>query len=107
MELTNNVGGTTLMYAIDDTSAGHNVPSMSLGQTDDGHPIVVKAVFADEDSAKLMANHMDKQPGAHIGRFQVVAVELWRPTDIEVYVRERIRESKKGEGPKLVLPGSL
>ena len=107
MELTNTVGGTTLMFAIDDTAAGHNVPSMSLGQTDDGHAITVKAVFADEDSAKLMANHMDKQPGAHIGRFQVVPVELWRPTDIEVYVRERIRESKKEEGPKLVLPGSL
>lgn len=107
MELTNTVGGTTLMFAIDDTSAGHNVPSLPLGETEDGHTIMAKAVFADEDSAKLMASHMDKQPGAFPGRFNVVAIELWRPTDIEVYVRERIRESKKDEGPKLVLPGSL
>lgn len=107
MQLTNTVGGTTFMFAIDDTAAGHNVPSMSLGQTDDGHAITVKAVFADEDSAKLMANHMDKQPGAHPGRFEVVPVEVWRPTDIELYVRERIREHEKGKGPKLLIPGGL
>jgi hypothetical protein len=107
MELTNTVGGSTLMYAIDDTAAGHNVPSMPMGQTEDGHTIMAKAVFADEESATLMANHMDKQPGAHPGRFQVVPVEVWRPTDIEILIRERIREAKKGEGPKLILPGSM
>lgn len=107
MELTNTVGGSTLMFAIDDTAGGHNVPSLPLGQTDDGHTILSKAVFADEDSAKLMANHMDNQPGAHPGRFQVVPVEIWRPTDIEIYVRDRIRESKKAEGPKLILPRGL
>lgn len=107
MELTNTVGGTTLMYAIDDTAAGHNVPSMPLGQTEDGNTILAKAVFADEASATLMANHMDKQPGAHPGRFQVQVVEIWRPTDIEILVRERIREAKKGEGPKLIVPGGM
>lgn len=93
------------MFAIDDTSAGHNVPSMPLGQTEDGYTILAKAIFANEDSARLMANHMDKQPGAHIGRFEVVPVEMWKPTDIELYVRERIREDKKNEGPKLIVPG--
>lgn len=105
MELHND--GVTLMYAIDDTANGHNVPSLPLGQTDDGATILAKAVFADEESANLMAGHMDKQPGAHPGRFQVVPVEIWRPTDIEIYVRDRIRESKKGEGPKLIIPGGL
>lgn len=107
MELTNTVGGSTLMYAIDDTAAGHNVPSLPLGQTEDGHAITAKAIFADEESAKLMANHMDKQPGAHPGRFQVQVVEIWRPTDIELYVRERLRDAKKEEGPKLIVPGGI
>lgn len=102
-----NNNGTTLMFAIDDTAAGHNVPSMPLGTTDAGDTILAKAVFADEPSAQLMATHMDKQPGAFPGRFAVVPVEIWRPTDIEIYVRERLREAKKEEGPKLVLPGSI
>lgn len=103
MQLNND--GTTLMFAIDDTAAGHNVPSLSLGQTEDGNTLLCKAVFANESSAVQMANHMDKQPGAHPGRFQVVVVEVWRPTDIEIYVRERIREHEKGKGPKLIVPG--
>lgn len=105
MEFTND--GSTLMYAIDDTAGGHNIPSMPLGQTEDGDTILAKAIFANEESASRMAAHMDKQPGAFPGRFEVRVVEMWRPTDIEIYVRERIREAQKGEGPKLIVPGGL
>lgn len=103
MELNN--WETTLMYAIDDTAGGHNVPSMPMGQTEDGHTIVAKAVFADQESALRMAAFMDSQPGSHEGRFAVVTVELWRPTDIEIYVRKRIREAEAEKGPKIILPG--
>lgn len=102
MKLTNN--GTTLMFAIDDTDAGHNVPSMTLGKTESGEDIFAKAVFPDEQSAQMMASFMNSRPGAHPERFQVVAVELWRPTDIEIYVRDRIRDAEDKKGPKLVLP---
>lgn len=96
---------TTLMYAIDDTCAGHNVPSVPLGDTEDGKTIVMKAVFADEDSAKRMASHLDSQAGQE-GRFVPVMVELWRPTDIELLVRKRIREHEESKGPKLIIPGN-
>lgn len=104
MELNN--WETTLMYAIDDTAAGHNVPSMPMGQTEDGHTILAKAVFADKESAERMAIFMDGQPGAFEGRFEVVMVELWRPTDIEIHVRNRIREAEAAKGPKIILPGA-
>ncbi|WBF77892.1 hypothetical protein W70_48 [Escherichia phage W70] len=94
---------TTLVFAIRDNDAGHNIPSMSMGQTEDGKTIVAKAVFADQESADLMASHMNKQPGAHENRFDVVIVELWRPTDIELYVRDRLRQAEKEKGPKIQL----
>lgn len=98
--------GTTLMYTINDLSNGHNVPSMPMGQTEEGKTIMAKAVFADKESADLMASFMDKQSGQD-GRFEVVIVELWRPTDIEIYVRQRIREAEADKGPKLIVPGGL
>lgn len=105
MELTNN--GSTLMYAINDTAGGNNVPSLPLGQTADGDTITAKAVFADELSANLMVKNLEGQPGSHPGRFEVQVVEVWRATDIELYVRERIREHEKGKGPKLIIPGGM
>lgn len=104
MQLSNSE--TTLMYAIDDTAGGHNVPSMPMGKTKDGEDIVAKAVFADKQSADLMAQFMDQQPGAFDGRFRVEIVELWRPTDIEIYVRQRLREAKAAEGPKIIVAGA-
>lgn len=104
MQLNNSE--TTLMYAIDDTAGGHNVPSMPMGKTKEGEEILAKAVFADKASADLMASFMDGQPGAFAGRFQVVIVELWRPTDIEIYVRQRLREAEAAKGPKLIVPGA-
>lgn len=99
--------GTTLMFAINDVANGYNVPSMPMGQTEDGKTLLAKAVFADKESADKMASFMDKQPGAFEGRFEVVVVELWQPTDIEIYVRQRIREAEKAKGPKLIVPGGL
>ena len=105
MELNN--WETTLMYAIDDTGAGHNVPSMPMGQTEEGKTILAKAVFADQESADLMASFMDKQANQE-GRFEVVMVELWRPTDIEIEIRRRVREKVKEENtPKLIIPGGM
>lgn len=96
--------GTTLVYAIRDNDAGHNIPSMSMGQTADGKNIVAKAVFADKESADLMAAHMNTQPGCHENRFEVLIVELWRPTDIELYVRQRLRDKEKEDNtPKIQL----
>lgn len=97
---------TTLMFAINDTADGHNVPSMPMGQTEDGTTLLAKAVFADQTSADKMAEFMNSQPGAGKGRFEVVMVELWRPTDIEILVRERIRQHEANKGPKLILPGA-
>lgn len=95
---------TTLVFAIRDNDAGHNIPSMSMGQTADGKNIVAKAVFADKTSADLMAEHMNSQLGAHPNRFEVVIVELWRPTDIELYVRQRLRDEAKADAtPKIQL----
>lgn len=93
---------STFMFAINDLADGHNIPSMPMGQTAEGVQLLAKAVFADEDSATTMAAFMDQKAG-QVGRFEVVLVELWRPTDIEIYVRQRIRESKKDDGPKIQL----
>ncbi|QYC52595.1 hypothetical protein [Salmonella phage SSBI34] len=94
--------GSTLLFAINDTQEGHNVPSLSLGETSEGLTLWAKAVFADEASANEMKAFMNIQSECP-GRFEVVVVELWRPTDIEKYVRERIRESEKEKGPKIQL----
>lgn len=93
----------TIVFAINDTADGHNVPSMSMGQTKDGHTLMAKAVFADQDSAERMADFMNEQSGTS-NRFTVVMVELWRPTDIEVYARKRAREiEKEQKQPKIIL----
>lgn len=94
---------TTFMYAVNDTHDGLNVPTVPLGEMENGKTILMKAVFVDKDSADAVANHMDKQAN-HPGRFEVVMVELWRPTDIEIYVRNRIRQEKEKENtPKIII----
>lgn len=98
--------GSSLMYAINDTFDGHNVPSLSLGETADGETLWGKAVFADETSAVRMKDFMNTQAG-HESRFEVVTVEIWRPTDIELHVRDRLRQAEKEKGPKLILPGGM
>ena len=105
MQLNNE--GTTLMFAIDDKDAGHNIPSLPIGNTGEGKAIMAKAVFADRESAVLMVEHLNTMPGTHPERFEVQVVEVWRPTDIELHVRERIRQHEKEKGPKLILPGGL
>lgn len=101
--INNLEAGTSLVYAVIDTQNGGNVPSMPLGETEDGKGLVAKAVFSDGESADAMAGYLDNKVSAE-GRFKVEIVELWRPTDIEVYARKRIRESEKDKGPKLILP---
>lgn len=98
---------SSTMFAINDTFDGHNVPSLSLGETAEGMTLWAKAVFADELSANSLKDFMNKQAG-HESRFEVVMVEIWRPTDIELHVRNRIREAEKkkedANAPKLILP---
>lgn len=102
--MSNNLEvGTSLVYTVIDTQNGGNVPSMPLGKTEDGKDLVAKAVFSDEDSAGAMAGYLNNKASAE-GRFKVEIVELWRPTDIEIYARKRIREYEKDKGPKLILP---
>lgn len=103
-----NNGGTliekTIVFAINDLFNGHEVPSMSMGTTADGFTLMAKAVFADSESADRMAEHMNSKAG-HDKRFEVVMVELWRPTDIEIYARKRAREiNKEQKEVKLILP---
>lgn len=100
-----NVVENTIVYVINDLAAGHTIPSMPMGETAEGTTLVAKAVFANEESANLMAAFMDQQAN-QAGRFEVTAVEIWRPTDIEKYVRERIRQhDKEKNAPKLIIPG--
>jgi len=102
-------GGTlienTIVFALNDTSDGHNVPSMGMGTTADGFTLMAKAVFANQESADRMAEFMNKQSGC-TDRFAVVMVELWRPTDIELYVRDRLRKAAAEKGPQIILPGA-
>lgn len=101
--INNLEAGTSLVYAVIDTQNGGNIPSMPLGKTEGGKELVAKAVFSDKDSTEAMVGYLDNKASAE-GRFKVEIVELWRPTDIEIYVRKRIRESEKEKGQRLILP---
>lgn len=105
VDIEGQVIENTIVFALNDTADDHNVPSMSMGQTKDGANIMAKAVFADQESAELMADFMNEKAGQS-NRFQIVMVELWRPTDIELYARRKARELvKENNTPKLILPG--
>lgn len=94
----------TIVFALNDTSNGHDVPSMSMGTTADGFTLMAKAVFADQESAERMADHMNSVSGCK-DRFTIVLVELWRPTDVELYARQRAREiNKEQKEVKIILP---
>lgn len=98
---------TSLMFVIEDTLQEHSVPDLLLGKTPEGKDLFVKGLFPTQEMADSLAAFMGQQSGDE-GRFKVSMAEIWKPTDLELYVRQRIRDNEASKNtPKLILPSGL